>query len=220
MSRGLIADEGGITPSLGYHRSECCITGMFLNVACYFKTAEKQLTSLIDYLLSQVMKDGGFNCRHPKQKVHHSSLHTTICVCEGLWEYEKGEYTYRIDEVHKARLDAQEFILAHHLFKSDKTGDIIDPHFLSLHWPYHWHYDVLRALEYFGKTDTAYDQRMQDALDWLMSKGKNGIYPLSSPYQGKTFFIMEKASKSSKINTLRATQILQRFAQPMSVKVE
>ncbi|TXT16698.1 MAG: hypothetical protein FD133_1714 [Erysipelotrichaceae bacterium] len=118
---------------------------------------------------------------------------------------------YKLDEVKRMRQEANEFILMHHLYKSDKDGHIMDEHFLSMHWPYHWHYDLLRALEYFAFSDSPYDERMKDALDWLESKRQNEAWSLSPRYAGQYFFTMEKVSQRSKINTIRATYVLDKF---------
>jgi len=203
--------DGGIVHKVGYPTSDVCINGMFLNIAAYFKAPEKKLESMIDYLLSTQLKDGGFNCQYLRKKTHHSSVHTTLSVCEGYWEYEKNGYTYRCDEVIKQRKEAEEFLLIHKLYKSDKDDSIINQNFLSMHWPYHWHYDVMRALEYFSKSKHPYDPRMKEALDWLRSKAKDGLWPLSPHYSGKTFFTMERVSQKSKINTLRAMNILAHY---------
>jgi hypothetical protein len=206
-----IAKDGGITHRVDHPTSEVCITGMFLNVACYFKAPEEKLRSIIDYLLGTQLKDGGFNCRYAQKGTHHSSVHTTLSVCEGLWEYEKNDYAYRLDEVRQKRQESEEFLLCHKLFKSDKTDDIISDTFLKMSWPYHWSYDVTRALEYFVKSDHPYDPRMQEALDWLSAQGKDGVWPLNPKRSGQYFFTMEKVSRRSKINTLRAVAILNKY---------
>jgi hypothetical protein len=206
----MIGIGGGITPSLNYRHSECCITGMFFNAACYFHASQSKLETIVDYLLDQPLPDGGFNCRHPRNMVHHGSMHTTISVLEGLWEYERQGYRYRIGEIRAVRLKAQEFLLMHFLYLSDKDGRVIDPRFLSMHWPYHWHYDVMRALEYFCACDT-FDHRLMPALDWLIHQGKHGKWPLSAPYAGKVHFKLDRSGKDSAINTVRALTILRKF---------
>jgi hypothetical protein len=206
-----IGNGGGITHSIKYPTSEVCITGMFLNVACYFKAPMEKLQSLIDYLIKTQLSDGGFNCRYAHKKTHHSSVHTTLSVCEGLWEYEKNGYTYRLDEVRQKRKEGEEFLLGHKLFKSDKTDSIINESFLTMPWPYHWCYDVMRALEYFVKSNHPYDPRMQEAIDWLKSKETQGIWPMNPKRNGQYFFTMEKVSRRSKINTVRAMAILIKY---------
>lgn len=200
--------DGGMSPTVHRIHSDCCITGMFLNVSAYFGVNQQLLNSLIDYLITMQLDDGGYNCRHPRYKVHHGSFHTTICVLEGLWEYQIQGYKYRLEEVVFARKRAEEFLLMHHLFLSDKDGRVIDQRFLSMHYPCHWHYDVLRALEYFAITQHPYDFRISEALTWLMSNANDGRYPLSPKYSGFMHFQLEKSGKYSRINTLRAYRIL------------
>ena len=65
----------------------------------------------------------------------HSSLHTTISVLEGLLEFQKAGYTYRTNELRSARKSAEEFVLMHQLFLSDRTGKIIRKEFLNLSYP-------------------------------------------------------------------------------------
>jgi hypothetical protein len=54
------------------------------------------------------MIDGGFNCLLNTVGATHSSLHSTISVLEGILEYEKNGYTYRLSELAKAKLDSEE----------------------------------------------------------------------------------------------------------------
>ncbi len=105
---------------------------MFLNYASYFTAHEEKLKSVIDMLLKELMLDGGFNCRSNRSKAIHSSLHSTLSVLEGLTEYERNGYTYRLKEVKKAINSSKEFILIHQLFISDRTGKVIDKNFLKL----------------------------------------------------------------------------------------
>lgn len=204
--------DGGIVHRHDYPKSDVCINGMFLSIASYFGIPQEKLKSLIDYLLSTQLKDGGFNCQYRQKKTHHSSVHTTLSVCEGFWEYEKMGYTYRLSEVRQQRVEGEEFLLVHHLYKSDKDGHIINEAFLSGHWPYHWHYDLMRALEYFTDSKHPYDPRMKEALEWLKSKRKDDLWPLSPHYSGHTFFTMERISQKSKINTIRALTILTTYS--------
>ena len=143
------ANDGGIGP-FGKHRlSDLCINGMFLNYASYFKTNESDLKSVVDCILSQIMPDGGFNCVSNKYKTVHSSLHTTLSILEGLTEFEKNGYMYRLDDIKKAVTASKEFIFLHQLYISDRTGEIINKDFLRLSYPRRWRYDILSALDYF-----------------------------------------------------------------------
>ncbi len=200
--------DGGLSPTTHRIHSDCCITGMFLNISAYFGVDQQRLNSLIDYLIMTQLPDGGYNCRHPRYKVQHGSFHTTICVLEGLWEYEIQGYNYRLQEVISARKFAEEFLLLHHLFLSDKDGRVIDPNFLTMHYPCHWHYDVFRALDYFAISKHSLDPRLAEALNWLSGKEVERMFPLSPKYSGIMHFQFEKSGKYSRINTFRAYRIL------------
>ncbi|MCK6693031.1 MAG: hypothetical protein L6Q97_13145 [Thermoanaerobaculia bacterium] len=201
--------DGGILPIGATRRSDVCVNGMFLNFACYFGAAESGLRSIVDFLLAQRVADGGFNCQSNRQGCVHSSLHSTISVLEGILEYQLNGYTYRLPELIAAAATSQEFVLMHRLFKSDKTGAVIDPKMTRLSWPSRWRYDILRALDYFQKAKLPYDPRMDDALQLLCAKRKtDGRWPLQAKHPGAVHFDMEKPGQPSRWNTLRALRVL------------
>jgi len=205
-------NDGGITASHSGRPSDVCINGMFLNYACYFRANETALHSVVDFLLAQKMNDGGFNCQSNQQGCVHSSLHTTLSVLEGIHEYEKNGYTYRLKELKQSESTSREFILMHHLFKSDKTGKIINPNFLKLRYPGRWFYNVLKAMDYFQSAKTPYDKRMDEAIAYLLEKRtKEGFWKLTSGHSGLVHFEMEQAGKPSRWNTLRAMRVLKQY---------
>ena len=206
------APDGGILPIGKPQLSDLCINGMFLNYACYFKSDEDKLRSVVDCILNQVMPDGGFNCESNRLPTRHSSLHTTISVLEGISEYEIQGYTYRLSEIQRARQTAVEFILMHQLFLSDRTGEIINKDFLKLSYPSRWRYDILRALDYFQHANTPWDDRMEPAIAALQKKqNKDLTWNVQAKHPGQVHFDMEKAGKPSRWNTLRALRVLNRY---------
>lgn len=206
------APDGGIKPIGINRKSDVCLNGMVLNYASYFQVKEEFLKSVVDFLLSEKMKDGGFNCQSNRKGAIHSSLHTTLSVIEGILEYERNGYTYRLDELLKAKLESQEFILMHRLFRSDKTGEIINPNFLKLYYPCRWYYDILKAMDYFQSAQINYDKRMDDAIEVILNKKtKDGTWKLAAPHPGQTYFEMEEAGKPSRWNTLRALRVLRYY---------
>ncbi|MDA3893610.1 MAG: hypothetical protein PF517_18245 [Salinivirgaceae bacterium] len=208
--------DGGINPSGTVNESDVCINGMFLNYACYFGAEEEKLKSVVDFILSQKMPDGGFNCRLNRSGAKHSSLHTTLCTIEGITEYEQNGYSYRLSELKQAQQSSVDFILQHQLFKSDKTGKIIHHSFLRLPYPGRWRYDTLRALDYFQYSRAKWDDRMQDALDILLKKqNKDGTWNVQAKHPGKVHLEMEKAGTPSRWNTLRALRVLKHFSIPI-----
>lgn len=207
--------DGGIRPIGQNQKCDVCINGMVLNYSTYFGIKEELLCSVIDFLLNEKMKDGGFNCRSNSTGAIHSSLHTTLSVLEGIFEYHKNGYTYRLNELLEVQQEAHEFILMHKLFRSDKTGEIINPNFLKLYYPSRWYYDVLKALDYFQYAKIKYDHRMDDAIEFLQNKKtKEGVWKLPSKHPGQTHFEMEQAGKPSRWNTLRALRVLKHFNIP------
>lgn len=206
-------NDGGVNPGKTIKDSDVCVNGMFLNYACYFKVPVMSLKSIVDFLISLQMGDGGFNCRLNRGGAVHSSLHSTISVLEGLHEYIMNGYRYRLSELTEIVEEAQEFILQHKLFRSDRTNEVIDKRMLMFSYPSRWRYDVLRSLDYFQSTDIEYDERMQDALDVLVKKKrKDGTWPVQAKHPGQTHFDMEQIGRPSRWNTLRALRVLKKYS--------
>ena len=91
--------------------TEPCINGRILATGAYFGEPSKRL---LNQLLGEQLGDGGWNCEAPKSK--YSSFHSTICVLEGLLEYEGA--CGQSPPVTKARTRAQDYLLARHMFLS------------------------------------------------------------------------------------------------------
>lgn len=206
--------DGGVNPAKTVENSDVCVNGMVLSYAAYFQTPAESLRSIVDFLIGVQMPDGGFNCESNVRGAVHSSLHSTISVLEGIGEYLANGYTYRAGELDAIARQAREFVLQHRLFRSDRTGAIINPRFLLLSYPSRWFYDTLRALDYFRGAGAAYDPRMQDALDILMQKRrKDGRWPLQARHPGQVHFDMETPGQPSRWNTLRALRVLRNLWQ-------
>jgi len=207
--------DGGITPNpKNWDFSDVCINGMSLHFMCYFGIEETKLYSVIDFILTQQMDDGGFNCNYNYKKygAKHGSLHSTVSLIEGINTYIDYEYTYRLNELQAARDKAIEFLLIHQLYISDRTGEIINPDFLKLSYPPRWKYDILRAMESLMNAGIAYDNRLDKAVEVIKTKRrKDGTWPLQNKHQGKVHFDMEKPGSSSRWNTLRVLRVFKYF---------
>lgn len=203
------ASDGGILPIGDMRLSDACVNGMFLNYACYFGAPEAELESVVDCLLDSQLADGGFNCQFNRKGASHSSMHSTLSILEGFHEYAAKDYGYRVDEIERQAAEAREFLLQHRLYKSDRTGEVIQKRFTMLSFPSRWYYDILRALAYFTAAKLPHDERLEDALDLLESKRlKDGRWPLQAKHAGQVHFDMEKAGQASRWNTLRAMRVL------------
>ena len=204
--------DGGINPAGTIKESDVCINGMYLNYASYFGETEENLASVVDFILEQRMADGGFNCRRNRSGARHSSLHSTLSVAEGIDEYARSGYQYRVRELEDAAASSQEFVLQHRLFRSDHTGEMIHEDLLRLAFPPRWKYNILRALDYFRGVNLGRDPRMEDALSVLHKKRRaDGRWPVQSAHPGQVHFTMEKAGGPSRWNSLLALRVLNHF---------
>jgi hypothetical protein len=187
--------------------SETCVTGMGLSILSYFKLADDRLDTIASHLLKQQMADGGWNCRSSRGATH-ASVHTTISVLEGLrfYELQRG---LRLRELRAAQRRGREFLLVHRLFRSHRTGEIIKPVFTRFSFPPRWHYDILRALDYFQAVNAPRDRRLAEAIGIVRdSRREDGRWDLQNSYKGKTYFELERLGAPSRWNTLRALRVL------------
>jgi hypothetical protein len=206
LDRGFYHD-GGINYFSSLKHSETCVTGLILSVLAYFQHEDERIHNLAKHLLAQQMRDGGWNCQSYKGATH-SSFHTTISVLEGLREYEKFQ-PKNVEGIQQAQKRGREFLLIHRLFKSHRTGEVVNPAFTRFSFPPRWHYDILRALDYFQECEAQTDARLSDAIEIVLRRRKqDGKWVLQNKHPGKAFFEMEKVGEPSRWNTLRALRVL------------
>jgi hypothetical protein len=209
LDNGFYIKDGGINYWKSWKQGECCVTGMLLSMLCHFQIEDDRIHRMVEYIISEQMPDNGWNCERPKG-AKHSSFHTTISVLEGLWEFEKqypGDKL--INSVQEKQEQGIEFLLEHHLYKSNTTWKAVDPKMMRFSFPPRWHFDIMRCLDYFQEKNIKKDKRMNDAIDILLKKQTTeGFWKLGAKYPAKIFFEMEKVGKESRWNTLRALRIL------------
>lgn len=187
---------------------DLCVAAMLLSLCCYAHLDAPQLSEIIDYILSGQFADGGWNCDW-QNGAQRSSLHTTLTVLEAFRDYEANGYTYRLAEVRQSIPPAASFILKKRLFRSVRTGEIIDPKMLMLSYPSRWKYDILRCLDYFASVGQSEDARMDEAIGLILAKRrKNGRWPVQQKYAGLIHFDMEQTGGDSRWNTLRVLRVL------------
>jgi hypothetical protein len=184
---------------------EPCINGGALALgACFGHPTE----SLARRLVGEQLADGGWNCDAPKSV--RSSYHTTMCVLEGLLEYERAVGS--APDISAARQRGEEYLLERRLFRRLSTGDVAHPGFLTLAFPPRYEYDVLRALDYFRAAGAPRDPRMDEAVQivkgkqqpdgrWLLDRAHAEALALPLPFG-------ESVGAPSRWNTLRALRVL------------
>jgi hypothetical protein len=183
---------------------EPCINGGTLALGSYFGESSDRLA---DSLLGEQLGDGGWNCEAERGSVR-SSFHTTICVLEGLLEYEKANGASAA--VTNARARAHEYLLERRMFRRLSTGKVIDPSWTRFCFPTTWHYDVLRGLDYLRGAGIERDERVVEAIDLVLKRQhQNGRWPLHKPHADPIHLDMEGGQgKPSRWNTLRALRVL------------
>lgn len=183
--------------------TEPCINGRILGIGCHFKEPND---ALANQLLAEQLEDGGWNCEAPKSR--RSSFHTTICVLEGLLAYERAGR--KSAAVTRARKRGEEYLLERVMFRSLRTGKVIDKGWLRFSFPPFWHYDVLRGLDYLRNAGIKPDNRAGDAIRVVIERRhQNGRWPLNLLYPEYIPLRMETdVGKASRWNTLRALRVL------------
>jgi hypothetical protein len=183
--------------------TEPCINGRIVGVGAYFGEGSDRL---VDRLLGEQLADGGWNCEAPPST--RSSFHTTICVLEGLLAYEEARG--RTPAVTQARARAHDYLLERRLFRSLRSGAVIDRRWTRFSFPPVWHYDVLRGLDYLRSAGVAPDARMSEAVAVVEERRhQNGRWPLNFLHSDRLPLALETAvGSASRWNTLRALRVL------------
>ena len=181
---------------------EPCINGGVLAFGSYFGHPEERLARR---LVSEQLEDGGWNCEAPGSR--RSSFHTTICVLEGLLECERA--VGHAPEVAEARRRGEEYLLKRGLMRRLSNGELVSAEFLEPAFPPRYHYDVLRALDYFRAAGGEPDARIREAVGVIESKRQaDGRWILDRAYETATVEVGERMGEPSRWNTLRALRVL------------
>jgi hypothetical protein len=183
---------------------EPCINGRTVTLGVYFGVP---VDPIVARLLSEQLEDGGWNCDAERGSVR-SSFATTINVLEGLLAHERA--TGGSPASTAARRRGEAYLLERQLFRRKSTGVIVDPAWLQFSFPVRWHYDVLRALDYFRSAGEPPDPRVGEAIDRLRSKRQpDGRWLLGNTHPGAVHFALEDGDgQPSRWNTLRALRVL------------
>jgi len=190
---------------------EPCINGGALALGAYFgRPAE----SLVRRLIDEQLEDGGWNCEAPRSS--RSSFHTTICVLEGLLEYERAVGS--TPAVAASRKRGEEYLLKRALYRRLSTGETANPEFLEFAFPPRYHYDVLRTLDYFRAAGSEPDARVAEAVSIVQSKRQSdGRWLLDASYEEALALTLNESVKGpSRWNTLRALRVLRWYEKSFS----
>lgn len=185
--------------------TEACINGQILASGAYFGAPVERLLAR---LLSEQLADGGWNCEAPGST--RSSFHSTICVLEGLLEYEKrhGATTAVTDAARRG----QTYLLERRMFRSLTTGVVVNPKWMQFTFPPNWQYDVLRGLDYLREAGVKPDERVAEAVALVEQKrtddGRWLLDALPIDWDRLSFDVEPDVGQPSRWNTLRALRVL------------
>ncbi|BDV30106.1 hypothetical protein [Microbacterium terricola] len=183
---------------------EPCINGIALGIGAYFG---EQVDPIVETIVAGSLADGGWNC-WADGGAAVSSFHSTICVLEGLREWEAA--TGGTDASRAARAAGEEYLLERGLYRRRSTGEPADPRMLMLSYPVRWFHDILRGLEHFRAADRR-DERLADAVEILRGKADaHGMFRYENHHEGPRPFEMEQEGEGfpSRWVTLRALRVL------------
>jgi hypothetical protein len=188
---------------------EPCINGRTLSIGAYFGA---DVDGLAARLLADQLDDGGWNCESENGAVV-SSFDSTICVLEGLLEYELSGGAVPVAE---ARRRGEEYLLQRQLSRRRSTGEVPAARWLQFSWPPRWHYDVLRALDHLRRTGDVPDTRVAEAVQLVRDKQRpDGTWVLENTHPGETPLELEDGDgQPSRWNTLRALRVLDWYDRP------
>ncbi len=183
---------------------EPCINGRTVALGTYFG---QDVDGLVSRLIGEQLTDGGWNCEAENGSVR-SSFATTINVLEGLLAHERATGGWA--ESIAARRRGEEYLLERRLMRRRSTGAVVSSAWLQFSFPVRWHYDALRALDYFRSVGDQPDPRLAEAIDLLRSKQQpDGRWLLENTHRGRVHFALEDGDgRPSRWNTLRARRVL------------
>src|SRR5262249_31172859 len=113
---------------------DLCHLGFWLGLGSYFVPDDERLPPLSEAVLAAPLADGRLERRARVKPVRHSSFHTTFNVLEGLRiARDRGVVAGPIFAESEAR--TLEFMLDHRLYRSDRTGEVVEERFTHLTYP-------------------------------------------------------------------------------------
>jgi hypothetical protein len=174
--------------------------------------ADPRVELLARSLIEWQWPDGGWNCdRRPEAQ--RSSFHESLAPMWGLQEYAAATGATWA----RAAADrAAELFLSHRVFRSLRSGEVINPTWLVPHYPPYWHYDTAQALLVLSRLGKHGDERAAEARDALASRqGRDGLWAAARAWwrrpgaKGSNVEVVDWGQRPSAMVTLNALRVLQ-----------
>ena len=199
---------------MGGRDSEVCCTGGDVRIATRLGFGDDpRVTRAISWLIAAQKSDGGWHCWPSKRG--------TLDAWEALAAFAAIPDEQRSAEMRRAIERGLKFYLDRQLM--DEDGAMYAPWF-RLHFPVHYHYDLLVGLDLVTSLGNGSDPRLTRALDWLEERrNADGSWNLDALHpdleneadvegMGTPFFSLgfEVAHRPSRWITLTALTVLRR----------
>jgi hypothetical protein len=115
--------------------------------------------------------------------------------------------------VTRARKRGEKYLLERRMFRSLRTGEVIDRRWLRFAYPLVWHYDVLRGLDYLREAGVRPDGRVSEGVGVVRARRhQNGRWQLNLIHKEGVPVEMEtEVGRASRWNSLRALRVLKWF---------
>ena len=192
--------SGGLGFFSTHRTAEPCVSAMVLTSLHAFGAEAAARARLERFLLGAQLPDGGWNC---VEGATHSSFNTTTAALEALLPRSRSR------QVAHALARGHEFLLAHRLYRSHRTGRIVKASFTRLRWPVGWETDVLRELHVFVAAKADRDARLSEAIDRILRHRRaDGRWTCTRPQPGALHFPLERPGEPSRWVTLQCLRIL------------
>jgi hypothetical protein len=183
---------------------DCCVNAGTILIGVYLGV---DVDPVVQRLVADQMPDGGWNC-WAETRPAPSSFASTLDVIDALLRWERR--TGGSEEVRRARRNGEEYLLRRNLFRSLRTGEVVNPQWALFSYPPRWHYDLLMATEYFARRGGTPDPRLAEAIQRVRAKRRpDGRWLLENTHPGAVHFRFEEPDGTpSRWNTLRALRVL------------
>ncbi len=198
------AKDGGYAPRIRPKRGHLCTTGnMVRSLVRFGYLKDERVQSAIRWLVDQQLPDGGWDCFGRRRG--------TIDAWEAMSAFAEIPEQSRTSNVREAIRKGGEFFLKRRLLHEGRPSK----RWMSLHYPWHFFYDVLAGLDFTTALGYGNDHRTSEAFSVLLSKRRpdgrwasegNNWYPLP----------LEKPGAPSKMITFLALRVLKRWAKQSS----
>jgi hypothetical protein len=163
---------------------------------------ERALSWVRPWFLKYQMDGGGLNCDEAKYVCENPtcSVLSTVPALEAMLDIETSSLTE--DEL--AFLDkGVEYLLERQLFRSKRTGEVIDKEWLEPAFPRFYFYDTLRGLTLVTRWALKRSRKLQratisEALDLLSEQvTAEGLIPKRSNLKDKTTIVLDDGGSSN-----------------------